>query len=160
MQNIPPSTNQRRYIFGATSAIITNLGLITGLYFTPNAQINIIGSIMVIALADNISDSLGIHIYQEADHLSTREIWLSTFTNFATRLSVSLVFILIVVFFPLYEAILYLIILGLLLLSIISYIIAKNRKINPVRAIAEHLLIAAVVIFLSKYLGNWITSKL
>ena len=74
--------HERRFIFGATTAVITNMGLVTGLFFSPNAKMNIIGSILVIALADNISDSLGIHIFQEAEKLKIKEVWLSTLTNF------------------------------------------------------------------------------
>jgi len=72
-----------RYIFGATTAIITNMGLVAGLHFGSHAKINIIGSILVIAVADNISDTLGIHIYQESEKVSTKEIWLSTLTIFS-----------------------------------------------------------------------------
>lgn len=150
---------QRRYIFGVTTAIITNLGLIAGLYFSANAKVNIIGSILVIAVADNISDSLGIHIYQETENMSTKEVWLSTFTNFMARFLVSLFFISIVIIFPLSSATIYLMILGIFLLGVISYIIARGKKINPYRAIAEHIVIAVIVIIVSRYLGFWIAQK-
>jgi len=148
-----------RFIFGATTAIITNLGLIVGLYFTQNAKINIIGAILVIALADNISDSLGIHIYQEAESFNIKEVWFSTFTNFMTRLLISLLFILFIMIFPLFVATVYLLILGIFLISFISYVVAAKKKINPYRSILEHIGIAAIVIVVSRVLGYWIINK-
>ena len=55
-----------RFVFGGASAIITIMGLIVGLSYSPNAKTNIIASIFVMGVADNVSDSLGIHIFQEA----------------------------------------------------------------------------------------------
>jgi hypothetical protein len=51
-------------------------------------KVGIIGALLVIALADNMSDSFGIHFYQESECVGKREVWLSTFTNFFTRLLV------------------------------------------------------------------------
>jgi len=82
-------SNKNNYLFGSSSAIITNLGLIAGLYSTNNAKLNILGSILLIAIADNISDTLGIHIYQEAEGLKAKKVWFSSFTNFSSRLIVS-----------------------------------------------------------------------
>ena len=148
-----------RFIFGATTAIITNLGLIIGLYFTSNAKENIIGSILVIALADNISDSLGIHIYQEAESFKAKEVWFSTFTNFMTRLIISLIFILFVAVFPLYTATIYLVTLGVCLIGFISYIVAIKKNINPYIAIFEHIGIAILVIVVSRILGIFIANR-
>lgn len=63
-----------RFSFGATSAIITNLGIITGLDTMTNPKLSIIGALLVIALADNLSDSFGIHIYQESEHIGKKEV--------------------------------------------------------------------------------------
>ena len=145
-----------KYSFGGTSAIITNLALIIGLSTTINAKLNIIGALLVIAFADNISDSLGIHIYQESEGMKSHNVWISTLTNFFSRFLVSLGFIFIIVIFPLNLATTISIIYGLLVISIISYLIAINRKTNPILSIIEHIIIATIVIFLSKYIGEFI----
>jgi hypothetical protein len=54
-------SRKNKFLFGRTAAIITNLGLVVGLFSSLNAKVNIIGSILIIAIADNISDTLGIH---------------------------------------------------------------------------------------------------
>jgi vacuolar iron transporter family protein len=156
-KNLP--LHERRFIFGATTAVITNMGLVTGLFFSPNAKMTIIGSILVIALADNISDSLGIHIFQEAEKINIKEVWLSTLTNFLTRFFVSMVFVLTVAFLPMEKAVVYVVILGLLVLALISYFVALSRNRNPFYAIVEHIGIAAIVIFASHWVGEWILGK-
>jgi vacuolar iron transporter family protein len=149
----------KKYSFGGTSAIITNLALIIGLNSAVNPKLSIIGGLLVIALADNISDTLGIHIYQESEGRSQIAVWVSTLTNFVTRLLISLGFVSIVVIFPLNIAAYISVIYGLFVLSVISYIIAVNKKINPVTSVFEHVLIAIIVILISKYLGEFIVSN-
>jgi len=151
---------ETRFSFGATAAIITNLSLIVGLRTSGHAKLSIIGAMLVIALADNISDSAGIHIYQESECVETREIWLSTFTNFLTRLLVSLTFISLIFFLPIDAAVIYSIVWGLLLLAVMSYFIARDKKINPYLAIFEHLGIAIMVIMGSNFAGKLIISKI
>jgi len=108
---------QTKFSFGASSAIITNLGLIAGLRTEVHAKLSIISAMLVIALADNTSDSVGIHIYQESECLKTREIWLSTCTNFFSRILVSLIFIALIFFLPIKIGVICFLIWGLLLLS-------------------------------------------
>ena len=53
---------ETRFSFGATAAIITNMALIAGLRTGDHAKVSIIGGMLIIAIADNISDSVGIHV--------------------------------------------------------------------------------------------------
>jgi len=150
---------ETRFSFGATAAIITNLGLVAGLRTGEHAKVGIIAGMLVIALADNISDSMSIHIYQETECIETKEVWLSTFTNFLSRLLVSLTFILLVVSLPIKSAVVCSIIWGLLLLTMMSYAIAKDKKINPYLTILEHLAIAVAVIIVSDFAGRFLITK-
>ena len=143
-----------RFSFGSTSAIITNLALMAGLHSQANARISIIGGILVIALADNVSDSFGIHIYQESENIETREVWTSTILNFTSRVLVSLSFVVLMLMLPLNAAIAASMIWGLLLLAVVSYMIAKNESGNPYSSILTHVLIAVAVIFLSNLMGD------
>ena len=153
-KNLQPT----KFSFGSTSAIITNLALIIGLNTTANAKMAIIGSLLVIALADNISDTLGIHMYQESEGLSQKKVWLQTFTNFFSRLITSLGFILIILIFPLNIAAVISLIYGLLVLSVVSYMISLGKKISPWLPIIEHLVIAVFVIILSNFVGKFVIS--
>ena len=153
-------SRKNKFIFGSTSAIITNLALIVGLNNSANAKSNIIFGILIIAIADNISDTLGIHIYQEAEGLPKKEVWLSSCTNFLARFLVSMVFISLVALLPLKSAIICSIILGLLIIAIISYDMARYKKMNPYKSVINHILIALIVILASNFLSNWIGTKI
>jgi vacuolar iron transporter family protein len=152
-------SRKNKFLFGSAAAIITNLGIIAGLFSSHNARGNIIGSILVIAIADNISDTLGIHIYQEAEGLKAKEVWLSSFTNFISRFVVSMIFVLTIMVLPLKVAVVSCLILGLLIISLISYFIAVYKGTNPYIAVLEHLAVAVIVIISSRTLGNFIINQ-
>ena len=145
-----------KFSFGATSGIMTNLGLIVGLDTLQHPKMSIIGAILVIALADNISDSMGIHLYKEHEATTSREIWFSTLTNFLARFAVSLTFILIVAVLPIKPAVLCALVWGLTLLALMSYTSAKERGMNPCLAVIEYILISVIVVVCSKIAGHWI----
>lgn len=48
--------------FGLTSGVITTLGLMAGLYSGTHSRAIVIGGILTIAIADAMSDALGIHV--------------------------------------------------------------------------------------------------
>jgi VIT1/CCC1 family predicted Fe2+/Mn2+ transporter len=150
---------QTRFSFGATSAIITNLGIITGLDTLTHPKLSIIGALLVIALADNLSDSFGIHIYQESEHIGKKEVWLSTLTNFLTRLFVSSTFIIMIIVLPIRLATVCSVIWGLFVLTVMTYTIAKQQKINPFSAIFVHLTIAVIVVVASNFIGAFVIAR-
>jgi VIT1/CCC1 family predicted Fe2+/Mn2+ transporter len=148
-----------RFSFGATSAIITNLGIITGLDTMADPKLSIIGALLVIALADNLSDSFGIHMFQESEHIGKKEVWISTLTNFLTRLFVSSTFIILIVTLPIRLAVIGSVVWGLFVLVIMSYLIAKQQKINPLSAILVHIVMAITVVAASNFIGAFVVSK-
>jgi vacuolar iron transporter family protein len=134
------------FSFGATSAVITGLAVIVGLSRTANPVIGITTALVVIAIADNISDSFGIHIHQESQKESVEEVRKTTLSNFATRVAVVSVFILLVILLPMKAAVPVSIFFGMAIISTISYFIAKEQKAKPYRVVYLHLLITAMVI--------------
>lgn len=150
----------KEFSIGATAAIVTSMGLISGLIQGKNAKTNIIASLLIIAIADNISDSLGIHIYKESEGASEKEIKASTVGNFSVRLVVTLTFVLIVWVSSPTIAFLLSMIWGSLLLTILSYLIATTKKTNPFPEVVYHLAIAVLVIIGSRLLGFFITAHI
>ena len=142
---------------GATAAIVTSMGLIAGLAYESNAKTSIIAGLLVIAIVDNISDSLGIHIYKESEGANKQEIKSSTLGNFIIRLIITLIFVTIVLLFPPYIAFIVSSIWGLVLLTILSYLIARIKMTHPLREVVYHLAIALLVIIGCKFLGNFIS---
>ncbi len=148
------------FSFGITSGIITTLGLIVGLHSGTHSRLVIIGGILTIAVADAFSDALGIHISEESENKhEVSEIWLASISTFLTKFSVAMIFVIPMVLLPLSSAIIVSIIWGLLLLGVFSYYIAKGGQTHPARVIAEHLLIAVLVIIITHYIGDWIGTR-
>jgi len=147
------------FSFGLTSGIITTLGLMVGLYSGTHLKVAVIGGILAIAIADAFSDAMGIHICEESENIhTTKEIWESTISTFFAKFCFALTFIVPVLLFELSTAIMISIIWGLSMLSVLSFVIAKGQKAKPWKVIAEHLIIALVVIGISHYVGDWIAS--
>lgn len=143
--------------FGLTSGIITTLGLMTGLYAGTHSKLAVIGGVLIIAIADAMSDAFGVHISEESENVhSGREIWQSTFFTFLFKFIVALTFVAPILIFSLRNAIIASIIWGLSLLAIFSFYIAKNGKDRAWKIVAEHLVIASAVIIITNYIGIWI----
>jgi VIT1/CCC1 family predicted Fe2+/Mn2+ transporter len=145
-----------KFSMGATAAIITSMGLVAGLNQRTGAKISIITGLLVIAIADNVSDSLGIHIYKESEGASKQDIRSTTYGNFFVRLILAFTFVAIVMLFSSRTAFIVSSVWGLVLLAILSHLIAKRRKTRPLREIAWHLVVALAVIAGSKLLGHLI----
>lgn len=145
--------------FGLTSGIITTLGLIVGLHSGTHSQSVIIGGILTIAIADAFSDALGIHISQESEgENSIKHIWESTLSTFFFKCVFALTFAVPIMLLPLGTAIWVSIAWGLSMLGIFSYFIGKSGKDgNPFHAVAEHMLIAMLVIVITHYVGDFIS---
>jgi len=140
--------------FGLTSSIITTLGLIVGLRSGTGSEKVVLGGIITIAVADALSDALGIHISEESDKKnSPRHIWESTLSTFMAKFFFALTFIIPFLFLELFAATVACIIYGIGLLTMLSYNIAAERKIKPYGVIFEHLMIAVAVIIITHYLG-------
>jgi VIT1/CCC1 family predicted Fe2+/Mn2+ transporter len=143
--------------FGVTSGIITTLGLIIGLDSGTHSKLVVLGGIITIAVADSFSDALGMHISEESEnHHTTREIWTATLSTFFSKFLFAMLFAVPVLLFQLSTAIIISVVMGLGLIGILSYFIAKMQNAKPLRVIAEHLFIAIVVIILTYFIGEWI----
>ncbi len=145
--------NLRNYVFGSTAAIITNISLIVGLGSARASKGPILGSLLTIALADNISDSLGIHLYKETEGLGQKLSAFATVLNFLARLLVCASFIAIVLLFTTGQAIPIAIVWGLVLLVLLSVLITKANGTESWSEITKHVLVAIVVIVLSRWAG-------
>lgn len=143
--------------FGATSGVITTVGLIAGLYAGTESVVAVLGGILVIAIADAMSDALGIHVAQEADPDSTSEhIWAATFSTFFTKFIVALTFAVPVLWLPLETAVMVSIGWGLLIIGLLSWFLARSQQNAVLPVVLEHLGIAIAVVIISYYIGVWV----
>jgi VIT1/CCC1 family predicted Fe2+/Mn2+ transporter len=143
--------------FGLTSATITTLGLMVGLHAGTKSKLVVIGGILIIAIADAFSDALGIHISEESENKHTTvEIWEATAATFLAKFVFAATFIIPLLLFQLTTAIIVNVLYGLVLLSLFSFYMARGQGDKRWRVVAEHLLIAVVVIIVTHYVGDWV----
>jgi VIT1/CCC1 family predicted Fe2+/Mn2+ transporter len=143
--------------FGATSGVITTLGLMTGLNAGTHSLAAVLGGILVIAVADAMSDALGIHLAEEADPNSTIEhIWAATVSTFLNKFIFALSFAIPLLLLPLDLAVMASVVWGMFVITVLSYFIARAQKASAVAIITEHLAIALLVVVLSHFIGVWV----
>jgi len=150
---------QTGFSFGLTSGIITTLGLMVGLHSGTHSRLAVIGGVLTIAIADAFSDALGIHLSEESENKhEPKEIWEATIATLLTKFIFASTFVIPLLLFQLTTAIWVAILWGFSLLGIFSLLLAKQQNENPWRVIGEHLLIAAVVILITHFVGDWLSS--
>jgi len=143
----------QRISFGGPAAIVTSTGVIVGLRSATMGKAAIAGSLLILALADNLTDSLGLHIYQESQRPPPREAFLTTIANFLTRLLLAASFVALVLIVPSPHVVYVSILWGLALLAALSFAIARLRKVSAASEIIKHCAVALTVIALSQLTG-------
>ena len=146
--------------FGGTAAIVTSVALIFGLDAATATKSTIVSGLLIVALADNLTDALSMHVYQESERqLEPREAFIATWSNFLTRLLLALTFVLLVVVFPIASAVVASAVWGLLLLVALTWAIARERKVSFAVELGKHCAAALAVIAASRGIGAFITAR-
>lgn len=144
--------------FGATSGVITTLGLVAGLNAGTKSLAAVLGGIFVIAVADAMSDALGIHLAEESDpNTTTEHVWAATVSTFLNKFVFAISFAVPLLLLPLDHAVMVSIGWGMTVIVALSYFLARAQKVSPIPVIAEHLGIAILVVVLSHLIGSWVS---
>lgn len=140
--------------FGLTSGIITTLGLMVGLNSGTHSWVAVLGGILTIAIADALSDALGIHISEESEnHHTHKEVWEATSATFITKFLFALTFAIPILLFSLSNAVIISVVWGLTMLIILNYKLARLQKTASWKVVLEHLAIAVAVIITTYFVG-------
>ena len=145
--------------YGGTAAIVTGMGLIVGFDAATASKATLVGSLLLIAVADNLADSLAIHAYQESERLAAKQAFRSTVANFVTRFLVAASFLILVLALPLGRLTPAALAWGMALLGTLTYFVARDRGVAPLPEVAKHLAVALVVIVVSRAIGSWILAR-
>lgn len=140
--------------YGGTAAIITSIGLVVGFVTATGSRGALVGSLLIVGLADNITDSLSIHVYQESEGLEGASAFRATVTNWTTRLLVTATFVILAVVAPRLWLAPAAILWGALLLGALTRALARQRHVSTGRELGLHLSVAAVVVLLSWAIGT------
>ena len=145
--------------FGATSGVITTIGLLVGLNSGTGSIQAVLGGILVIAVADAMSDALGIHLAEESDPNTTHShVWSATIMTFITKFVFSISFAVPLLLLPLSTAVIASVAWGMLVIAVLSYLLARSQNEPPLAIVGEHLGIAILVVVFSHFMGVWVAA--
>jgi VIT1/CCC1 family predicted Fe2+/Mn2+ transporter len=147
-----------RISFGGTAGIVTSMALIAGLDAARTGRTSIVSALLIAAVADNLTDSLSVHMYQESERLEQKEAFIGTLSNFVTRLFLCLSFVLIVALLPGHMAAMWGLAWGTSLLVVLTCMLARYRGVNAMSEVAKHLAVALAIILVSQRMGHWIAA--
>ena len=152
-----PSVIKTGMGFGVTSAILTTLGLLLGLLGSTESKLAVISGVVTIAVADALSDAFGMHISLEyGQGQSSKNVWMATIATFLYKFIFAGIFIIPLALWSLETAAIVSIIYGLSVITVLSYLTAKQNKENIWRVVISHLTITIVVILMSYFIGKLI----
>jgi VIT1/CCC1 family predicted Fe2+/Mn2+ transporter len=145
--------------FGLTSGVITTLGLLVGLSAGTSSRTAVVAGILTIAVADSLSEALGIHMSEESEGVHTpREVWVATPATFGAKLLMALTFAIPVIVLSLDTATVVAIVWGALALTLLSVDVGRRRGVDPKPIVLEHLGVAALVIVAAHFVGLGISA--
>jgi len=143
-----------KFAFGISSGVLTTLGVMVGLMGATSSRLAVIGGILSIAIADSLSDSLGVYSLKISERGTTKKQALKSAINvFVGKLIFALSFIIPFLFFSLNFAIIVSIIWGLLLIIFLNLLISIAQSEKILRTIIKNTLIAIAVLGISYALG-------
>lgn len=147
--------------FGVTSGIITTIGLLVGLSAGTSSRAAVLAGILTIAVADSLSDALGIHISEESEGIHTpREVWGATAATFASKLVMALTFVIPVLVFSLDTAVIVAVVWGAISLTLLSINLGRRQGVDPRPIVFEHLGVATLVVVAAHALGLAVSALL
>jgi len=148
--------------FGLTTAVITSLGIIVGLWSATSSKLAVVAGIVIMAIADGLSDAISLHTAEEAEvekekaKHTKKEVWLTTIFTFLAVCVFTLTFLFPIFLFPIKMAVIAAIFWGFFLLGLLNFYLAKMRKERPIKLISEHIFLASFVILISHLIGSQI----
>ena len=135
------------------------MGLVVGLSVGTQSRIAVIGGIVTIAIADSLSDALGIHISEEAESVhSSIEVWMATGVTFITKFAVASSFLVPVLLLELEDAVWFSVAWGIASVAALSWYIARRQKTSRAAVLAEHVGVAVLVVIVSALVGRWVST--
>ena len=143
----------RKVSFGATSATLTSVGLISGFAAAHAPRSAVVTALLVATFIDNLVDALGLHVYGEAENFGRRRVLADTLGNFAARLAIGITFVTVVLVLPSAYAVAGSLLSGVVLLTGLTWLVARRRRASPTIEVGKHLATAAVVIIVSTTIG-------
>lgn len=148
-------------IFGINSGVITTAGVLAGLVQTPISPMIVIVTIVSLAISDGIAESYGLFIskkVEEPDDNSSGPS-KSLFSLLLTKMAVVLSFLIPLLFsrkLGYFKNMLWPIIWGGLILTLLDYYASRLRKEKIMPYLVQHYILLAITLLLNIFFGRMI----
>ena len=147
--------------FGLTSSIITTLGVLVGLSVSTNSVKAVVAGILIVAVSDALSDSMGIHVAEETEGKKTNKaVWKTALATLLSKIIFTSTFVVPVLIWPLNISVYVCIGWGLLLTVVFSFYIAKIQNVHAYKIAIEHISLTLFVIVLTYFVGQGVSMYL
>jgi len=137
--------------FGIPTSVVTILAVIAG-FSGLNDFSALITAVLIIGVADALSDAFGMHVSEEVEHgEGKRTTWVPV-GAFIAKFAVAISFLVIIWVFGqnyLVPSIAW----GYTLISVLSWRTAEKHGENPIKAVLQHIAFATVVLIISYGIG-------
>lgn len=113
--------------------------MIVGLRSATSSKLAVVAGIVIMAIADGLSDAIGLHAVEEAEvekgkgKHTPKEVWLTTLFTFLSISGFTLTFVIPILLLPLGTAVPLAVAWRMLLLIVLNFHIAKIRKENQTK---------------------------
>jgi len=148
-------------IFGVSSGVITTSGLLAGLVQTPVSSIILIVTIVSLAISDGISESYGLFISKKVEEPDDKgQGPVKSFIGLLfTKMFVVLSFLIPLLFsrkLGYYKNMMWPILWGLLILTILDYYASRLRKEKMLPYLIKHYILLGITLGLNVFFGRMI----
>lgn len=98
-----------------------------------------------------------MHISKESENTpSQKDVWIATIVTMLSKMFIAITFIIPVLVFNITDAIVVNVVWGLLVITGLSLLLAKNQGERSLFVVGEHLAIAVAVIIATHCVGKWV----
>lgn len=149
-------------IFGITSGVLTTTGLLVGVNAATESRLAVVSSILVIAMADSLSDSFGMYLSKLGERGNTPiEAVRYAFGTFAGKFMLPLTFALPFLFpvFSLPTAVIIDLAWGAVVLSVLSVEQALVSQKPVLRIVCRNIGLAILIVCLSTLIGTVVAAS-
>ena len=144
--------------FGLTSGVLTTLGLMVGLNAGTSSRAAVAAGIATIAIADALSDALGVRVSQEAGGADRASALLAAASTLLAKMVFGLTFLVPVLVLPLNVAVGVSVAWGLSVIFIFAWAVAHWRGRRSWLTAFEHVGAAVVVLAASQAAGSLVSN--
>jgi len=142
--------------FGLSSGVITTLAMIIGMSeATGDAKLPIITGILTIAIADGLSDALGMYFSEESRlDEQDKSAWIVPLFTFLAKFVFSSIFIIPFLLLPASLAIYICLAFGIILIISLASLVARRKKVSLLKEVSKQVFLTVIVISASLFIGK------